>query len=259
MTRLWTCLSGVALLIAACGSPLDLGSDVAWSTTHEGGDLSDWRVDGMGDALTSSSDQRVHVTGERAHDGSFSAKLTKGWREPTRGAVCLWRTSSAPAAYYSAWLYIADQYRTATTWTIWQFQSGDDVARSNESDDLDLRLRSLPGGGYVLYVFDHDARFLQSPIPAPAPIVQPGRWVHLSVYYRPVVEEVGRFSVWLDGEQVYDFERQPVVAGPVIRWSVCNAYADLRDSSNQQVPGVLFVDDAAVSQSRVVPEWRFTD
>lgn len=236
-----------ALASVACGQPLDLGSDVLWATDHEGG-LDAWS-DGNGGVELSDMAGDVAVSDERARSGHYAAELSVEATGSHAYAV-LRRSGDLPKeAYYSAWFLVPEQYVTRSSWTIFNLQSSDGETPNPITTGLSLNLRALPGGGYVLYVFHHDVRFLQAPIADPAPIIEPGRWFHLSVFFREASDDTGQLTAWLDGRRVYDLRHRPTGGRDHLHWSVGSVAANIPGG-----PARLFVDDAVVSLQRVAPE-----
>ena len=64
----------------------------------------------------------------------------------------------------------------------------------------------------------------------------------------------GRLTFWLDGRQIVDIANQPMAPTPCIEWNACSIGEDLTPST-----AVLYVDDCAVSRSRVGPNGIIAD
>ena len=248
------------LLGIGCSDPLQVGNDLLWSADHESGNLEQWTRDGSGEALeprtpeqddTPSKPSLVEVSTEAAHRGSHSLKLVNpgGWREDDEGPELLHATGELSDAYYSAWFMLPEQYVFAPFLTLMRLRSrGADGAPLKGEE---LQLRSLSSGGYVLSVFSNNPGFLLEPVADPAPHVAVGRWFQLEARYEPRSE--GRLRVWLDGTLYYDLPGRPEAATTERVLSVCNAAQSARPA-----PALLFVDDAAVSLSRVSPTGMLT-
>ena len=244
--------AALACSVLGCGDPLRLGDDLIWTADHETGDLEQWTRDGRGDALRPSppdSDEpsKIEPSTEAAHGGSYSVKLVNptGWVQDLDGPELYHVVGEQSDAYYSAWFYLPEQYRIEPQLTLMRLRS-----RQREGEDLlngeELQLRSLSSGGYVLQVFSNHNGFLREPIADPPPLVAAKRWFQIEARYEP--QSSGRLRVWLDGALVYDLTGRPGAAGPEIVLGVCNV-AQIAEPS----PVVLFVDDVAVSASRVTP------
>jgi len=111
----------------------------------------------------------------------------------------------------------------------------------------DLNLESLASGDMVLRVFDvgqsQDAPMVEGEARVPI-----GRWFHLEAFYRNAPDAGSRFAVWLDGAPAADLSNAASAPGSV-GWSVANVGADLSPRTVS-----LYVDDCAVSRTRVGPE-----
>src|SRR5664279_2488607 len=89
-------------MLCACGSKLDVGSDVLWSTGHETNGLSDWYAAPGGGLVpdTSISPVPTVVTGP-AHSGRYSLKFTDLAADDTIGPGVYRELVAPPDAYYS--------------------------------------------------------------------------------------------------------------------------------------------------------------
>lgn len=249
MTRFCRLLS--ALVVAGCGDPLYLGSDVLWFADHESGDLADWELDDGGgsyvDAYENSTEHTVAASSTFAHSGRYSILLTRQEVSEDSGPG-LFRDRELPRdAYYSAWYFVPVQVTTVSAWTIMKFRAlnaGDQLG-----EGLDLNLRSLPGGDFVLYVFDHDNAYLQAPVADPPPIVRPGGWFHVEARFKVGAQPDGAVEVWLDGRKVYRLTNRTTVGAQGLYFTPCNIALDVEPS-----PTELYVDDAAISASRFTPD-----
>jgi len=233
--------SVAALFAIGCGEPLYAGSDIVWIATHERGDLAEWSgVDANAGTVEASRDA--------AHGGQYSAKLTRDAVSAESGPGLFRDVRGYGALYYAAWFLIPAQYATASRWTIVKFRLRDSVSGADPAEGFDLDLRALPDGDYVLSAFDHNQDYLQAPIALPAPIVRVKSWFQLEVLYRPSANADGGIVVWLDGRPVYRLEHHPTAADGAF-FSPCNVALDLTPS-----PAALYVDDAAVSLTRITPD-----
>lgn len=245
-----------------CSDSLELGSDLIWTADHETGTLDQWLGDGQGQASTPRTPDteengntpampgelsRIEISGEQAHRGRYAVKLVNptGWEQDFDGPELLHYLGPLGTAYYSAWFYLPEQYRLEPHLTLLRLRS-----RDPEGDELfngeELQLRSLPTGGYVLQVFSNNNNFLLEPIADPAPHVESGRWFQLEARFEP--PSSGHLRVWLDGTLVYDLGGRPGAAGSDLVLAVCNVA-----QSSDPAPVIVYVDDAAVSRSRVSP------
>jgi hypothetical protein len=241
------CLAALAVACSAlgCSDPLLLGNDLVWTADQEPGDLQQWTAAGSGDTRLPSTDSTIEVSAEAAHHGTWAVKLVNpaNWPRLDEGPELFHAVGSFEDAYYSAWFLLPEDSRLQPSMTLMRLRS-----RDPQSGELfngeELQLRSLPVGGYVLQVFSNNAGFLLEPLADPAPRIAAGRWFQLEARYES--QSSGRLRVWLDGTLYYDLPGRPGAAGSEIVLGVCNV-AEHADAA----PVVLFVDDAAVSLSRV--------
>jgi hypothetical protein len=248
---LWLGLVALGSLLG-CSQPLDVGNDVLWSADQEHGDLSQWTANGSGDTQLPSADSSVEVSNEAAHRGHAAVKLSNpaDWDNKDQGPVLFHSAGPLDDAYYSAWYLLPTDYHIDPSLTLMRLGS-----RNPDQGELlngeELQLRSLPVGGFVLQVFSNNAGFLLEPLADPAPRIEAGRWFQLEARYEP--QSSGRLRVWLDGKLAYDLPGRPGAAGSEIVLGVCNVA-----EKSSPAPLVLFVDDAAVSLSRVSPQGLLT-
>jgi hypothetical protein len=246
---------------ASCSDPLELGNDLIWSASHETSGLDEWTENDSGGTFAPSADSMIEISEERAHSGARALKLTNptGWnpneRDPNDNSKIVADGAEGPSvhhavgeladAYYSAWFLLPEDYRVDPTLTLLRLRAREGPGEAPRGGE-ELLLRSVSAGGYVLQVMSHNPGFLLEPLAHPAPRVAAGEWFQLEVRYEP--QGSGRLRVWLDGALVYDLpERLGAVAEDIVL-DVCNV-VERSDPS----PLVLFVDDAAVSLSRVSP------
>jgi len=234
-------------LTAGCGPRLDIGSNVLWATDHESGELIDWYAGTQGGLLQkNTSDGTVEIADGPAHSGQFSIEMTDLAMSDSEGPGTFRELLSPPDAYYSAWYYLPRLYQTNSQWTIQKFRSRLDSDPTAISHGHDLNLRTLPGGQVVLYVFSHDPAYLQAPLADPPAFVPIETWFQIEVFYSPRSDETGRILVWLDDRLVYDLEDRRTTGSDDVIWNPCNIGQDI-----QPAPPVLYLDDAAISLTRV--------
>lgn len=239
-----------AVTALGCSEPLELGNDVVWSADQESGDLLAWTADGSGDTRLPSTDSTIDVSSEAVHRGSRAVKLVNpaAWGskdEGSEGPELFHSAGVLDDAYYSAWFLLPENYTLSPSMTLMRLRSRDPA--SNELfNGEELQIRSLPVGGYVLQIFSNNAGFLLEPLADPAPRIEAGRWFQLEARYEP--QSSGRLRVWLDGQLSYDLPGRPGAAGSEMVLGICNIA-----ERAEPAPVVLFVDDAAVSLSRVSP------
>jgi len=235
------------LALPACNPQLNLGSSILWSARHETGDLSEWTEGGKGGTEADMPDTALAVSTDFAHTGRYSVKLTNG-AVSTNENVHLWREDNYPAeAYYSVWFYLPRAYQATADWSIVELQVPNSGDSGTIGQLIDIDLRSLPNGDLILSVYDHRAAYLRSPTPDPAVLVPVGQWFQIETFYRNVNDDSGQLTVWLDGQLNYDIHR-PFGSNSLVYWTVSSKTYALSPAES-----VIYVDDAAVSLTRVTP------
>jgi hypothetical protein len=244
--------SALALACSACGPDLEVGSDVLWSARFEGASFDEWtRVPGRGAEAFPPNAATIEVSTEQAHHGRYAARLSiDASTAGTQQNTLLSRAGDLPVeAYYSAWYYAPRSLTVGTFWVIFKFRQ-----RAVETDDatagelFDLDLHDVPSGDLAVLLYDHRlGRNL--PLDVADPVVQPGAWFHVEAFYRNTQDATGRLTYWLNGRQIKDITGQAMAPNRWIEWNPCNIGEMLTPS-----PAVLFIDDCAVSRTRVGPE-----
>jgi hypothetical protein len=243
----------VAATLLGCSNQLQLGNDVVWGADHEPGSLEQWTGADAGAAQLPSADATIAISTENAHSGNHSLKLVNpaAWPNTDEGPELFHDVGPLDDAYYSAWFLLPEQYRIEPWLTLMRLSSRDDAADGLHSAE-ELQLRSLASGGYALQVFNNNAGFLLEPLADPVPRVEPGRWFQIEARLEPQAE--GRLRVWLDGQLAYDLRGRPGATGHDQVLTVANIA-----ETSTPAPLVLYVDDAAVSLSRVSPAGKLHD
>ena len=159
-----------------CSPRVDVGSSLRWFAQHETGDFSEWTAGYKGGCSADPPDTSVVISTDVAHSGTHSVKLANAAPSVYETAR-LWRQDDYPQeAYYSAWFYLPQAYRTTEDWTIMQFQVPPSGDAGTNGLLVDVDLRSLPGGEMILDVFDHRGQYLRSPTAEPALPVPIAAW-----------------------------------------------------------------------------------
>lgn len=236
---------------AGCAQELSVGSDVLWTARFETADVSEWTgVDG-GASAAFPPPNVVEVLAERAFRGRFAARLTiQTPADGTQANAGLNRSGSLPVeGYYSAWYYLPRTVSVRTFWVIFKFRMRSVATDDSTTGELfDLNLTNTFDGGMTLRLYDHRNGGGDVTLGVDAPTVPVGRWFQIEALYRNTQSADGRLTFWLDGRQIVD------VAGvmaptPWVAWDVVSVAVDLNPST-----AVLYVDDCAVSRSRVGPD-----
>lgn len=246
-----------------CGQQLDVGSDVLWTARFEGGDLSEWMTVSGGGTAAFPAPNAVDVSNDQARRGKYAARFTiETVGDGSQANAGLSRSGFLPVeAYYSAWYFLPGAVNVGTFWVIFKFRMravADDASTAAEL--FDLNLANTPSGGMTLRLYDW--RNGDIPLTVPMPAVPIGSWFQVEAYYRNpgnnpgadgstidggAPDAGGRLTFWLDGQEIVD------VTGAMaptswVAWDVGSVAVNLTPST-----AVLYVDDCAISRSRVGP------
>jgi hypothetical protein len=247
-------LATVAALACGCGPRLDVGSDVLWTALFEGDSFDEWTAGDAGMSWAFPTPPNLaEPTAERVRSGGFAAKLTVDAPAGSGQAnVVLSRAGDVlpPAAYYSVWYYLPRTISVGQYWVIFKFRQRED-ATQDELFDLDLI--NLDTGEMSLQLYDH-RKGGNVPLDADGPIVPVGRWFQIEAYYRNAQDDTGRLTFWLDGRPILDVANQKMASTPFVEWNVSSIAEDLTPST-----AVLYVDDCAISRTRVGPNGVIAD
>ena len=230
-----------------CGNPLYLGSDLIWSARLESGDLAEWSGDSPRFADPADA-ANVRVSDARARSGHYALSIT---RPPSNveGGPAVGHSVGTNEAYYGAWLYVPDDFPVKTYWAVLELRSLGTAADPGAlQEGIDIRLRKLPGGQFMLYVFQHEGEYLQAPLVDPPALVPVGRWFQVEVFFRLASDPSGALQVWLDGRLVYDLPSRATGRGLRPWLGVSSVSADDGTTSLN-----LFADDVTISYSRATP------
>ena len=239
-----------AAMIAGCGGELDVGSDVLWSARFEANNFDEWSAASGRGAMAFPANNLIEVSSERAHHGTYAAKLTI---DTSAGGVqensLLSRAGGLPQeAYYSAWYYLPRSVTVGTFWVIFKFRlRGVDTDASTEAEFYDLDLLELPTGEMTVVLYNHRTAG-NIALDVPDPVVPVGAWFQVEAFYRNANDTSGRLTYWLDGRQIIDITGQAMAPTDWIEWDACSVGENLSPN-----PAVLFIDDCAVSNARVGP------
>jgi hypothetical protein len=151
-------------------------------------------------------------------------------------------------AYYSAWFSLPAGQALTSNLIVLRVRSRT-ASEPTLFNGEEVQLRAAPNGQFVVTVFSHNPAFLRAPVATPAPLVSPGAWFQIELRYEP--QNAGRLRVWLDGTMIYDLPERPGAPGDELVLSVGNATEEVVET-----PLIVFMDDAAISLSRVSPSGR---
>jgi hypothetical protein len=152
-------------------------------------------------------------------------------------------------AYYSAWYYVPHSVTVGTFWVIFKFRMravADDPTSESELYDFDLV--NLPTGEMSVQLYDHRMGGFVVPLDVASPVVPVGVWFQVEAFYRNAPDATGRVTYWLDGQQVVDVANHAMAPTPWVEWDAVSVGVNLTPSME-----VLFIDDCAVSLTRVGP------
>jgi hypothetical protein len=247
--RSWLPTFGLLALALGCG-PMDVGSDLLWTSRFETADFSEWTSipGGQAEAFPMPPNM-IAVSNVHAHSGSFAAALTiTAGPDDTQESTSLARAGDLPAeAYYSAWYYLPRSVSVGTFWVLFKFRqrtNADDPATATELYDMDLA--TLPSGEMTLQLYDHSAS-ADIPLEVTDPVVPVEAWFQLEAFYRAAPDATGRLTFWLDGQQVID-RLGPTSPTSWVEWDACSIGENLTPETV-----TIYLDDCAVSRSRVGP------
>jgi hypothetical protein len=229
---------------------MDLGTNVLWTSTFEGGTFDEWtNVGGSASAYPDPGDTIVAST-SYAHHGRYAAELTiDAGPNGTQENAGLNRKGGLPVeAYYSAWYYLPRTITVGTFWILFKFRLRTDVNDANtENEFYDLELTNAADGSLTLLLYDHQSG-ADVPIAAPAPVVPVSVWFQIEAFYRNAQDDSGQLTIWLDDRMVVDVSGQPMAPTPWVEWDAVNVGENLTPST-----AVVAIDDCAISLSRVGP------
>jgi hypothetical protein len=230
---------------------MDLGSNVLWASTFEGGNFDEWTSAAGGSAnAIPSPPNTIEVSTGYAHHGRYAALLAiDAGPNGTQQNTGLVRQGGLPVeAYYSAWYYLPRTISVGTFWLLFKFRLRTDAANPTTDDEFyDLGLVNASDGSLALSIYDHRSGN-DLPLVTPAPVVPVSVWFQIEAFYRNAQDASGRLTVWLDGRQVVDVDGQPMAPTPWVEWDVVNVGENLTPSA-----ALVAIDDCAITLSRVGP------
>jgi hypothetical protein len=228
------------------GDTGDGGTSLLWSATFEGGDLSEWMADGQGGVFVVGTTVSPSASADVAHRGRYAGKATM---TPPGGGVdslnYFFRNQPSPAeAYYSAWFYIPSSVTVRSWLSLHHFR----CSRSGDGNNLyatwDLNLYPRLDGTLVAHLFDFvTARNLEQVAPIPVPLAT---WVHFEVLLRKAADATGAIAVWQDDVLILENRAVATAETDWVQWDAGGSSDDIAP-----LPAVVYIDDAAISLSRL--------
>lgn len=242
----WCCAGLTVPLCLACGETADLGNYVIWSADHETGDISQWQTEDESGAILNAS-----VSDEQARSGEYSLKIVSAGPTPNVGAG--FDFNAQREAYFSAWFYFPGAFSEIEEWSLMGFASrGEGCPGPGDTcPGVDVKLRSLPSGEMLLYVFNDERDVLQPPLATPPVHVPVKRWFHVEARFKRAIDHSGHFTLWVDGAPEFGFEGWRTSEFDNLFWSVGSP------PETTEAP-VLYVDDAAITRIAVTPSGSIT-
>jgi hypothetical protein len=238
------------LLALGCGQDLDVGSDLLWTSRFEGGNFAEWTPARFGFGSSSATaPNTIEVSSERTHQGSlYAAKLTVSGTATNPGGIgsSLVQNGGLPTqAYYSAWYYLPQSVTVTHYWVIMKFRA--ELGNPPTQGELfDVNFTNPSAGVMSLRVYDHRSSDLPLSVRQP-PEVPVNTWFQLEAFYRDASDSTGRLTLWLNGQQILDWQGATGLTSWVA-WDVVSVGETLFPE-----PAILYVDDCAISQTRVGP------
>lgn len=245
----------LAVAAAGCNSQVHLGeigdggSNILWSATFEPGNLSEWSGDGKGGVYVENAAGSPTVVPSPVHGGKYAARVTTS---PSMGMVSsnyLFRDApSPPEAWYSAWFYVAPDFKVNYWLSLIHFRSSDSGGL-NPYPTWDMNMNTRASDGALipkLYNFLTQVNYDQQVLPANAVPFPVGRWVHMEVFMRKSTTGTGQISLWMDDVLLRDVNNISTGRTNWVQWSIGVSSSDITP-----VPGTVYVDDAAISVTRL--------
>jgi hypothetical protein len=240
-----------AVAAPACGRDVNLGAladqpdNLLWTATFERGDLLEWSGDGQGGADLANIGVAPSVTTEVAHTGRYAGKATVIPASGTESVNYFVRQEPSPArAYYGAWFFIAPIFSVKSWLSIIHFRGSHTGDGQDAYPIWDINLYPRTDGTLVahLYSFASNTNVEES-TPVRVPI---GQWVHFEVFFDKASDPTGSIVVWQDGAPIIEANGIATVETAWLEWGVGGS-----SNSIAPAPGVLYVDDATISVSRM--------
>jgi hypothetical protein len=258
-TPLLAALALAAIATAACDRHVDLGAigdggaSVLWTATFERGDLSEWLGDGGGGTYTENVTAFPAATSQLSRRGRYAGLATVA--PPMMGMASLnylFRNQPGPReGYYSAWFYIPADVTVRSWLSLSHFR----CSHTGDGNDLfaiwDVNLYPRPEGFLAAHLYNYVTKVnVEQAVPVPVPLAT---WVHFEVLLRKAADATGRIAVWQDGALILD---DPNVATAETDWVQWDAGASSDDVA--PTPASIYLDDAAISLSRLGPDYVAT-
>ena len=215
--------------------------DVGWETSFENGFCDYTKLGGFCFDNTSAWFELVRSP---VHSGRWAAAFHIGGQDVDGlQARCARQGRLPAAAYYGAWFYIPTAVTAADNWNLFHFEGQPPDGGEEQHGLWDVSLTVDAEGSLRVYVFD----FLRGrawPLQG-APAVPVGQWFHFEVYLQRSSGTTGRFTLYLNGDQLFDLADVATDDSDFGQWYVGNLATTLEPPTN-----TVFVDDVTISTVR---------
>jgi len=192
-----------------------------------------------------------------AHHGSYGAEIVV---IPTPGmssvSYLYRRQPTPPAAYYSAFFYVPGTIYVppGSYLSLCHFRSSTTPDGTGVYAAWDINLYTQANGSLAAQMYDFKTDTPQSP---PVVAFPTDQWVQLEVYLAKAVPTdagtpTGGIAVWQDGKPILDRQNIATVQSSYLEWDVGGTSINI-----QPDPISIYVDDAAISLSRLGPDIDF--
>jgi hypothetical protein len=247
-------VAGALLGAAGCSREVHLGSigdaaaNLLWSATFEPGDLSEWTGDGQGGIDAENIPISPAVTTDVAHLGRYAGKSTVMPAGGMDSFNYFYRVQPSPdAAYYGVWIYVAPGFSVGTWLSVVHFRGSHTGDGTNPFAFWDINLYPQPDGSLAAQLYNYvTPKDLQQSSPIAVPV---GQWVHFEVFLKKAFDATGQLEVWQDDVEILDAEGViTAVDTDWMEWSVGGASDNISPA-----PGLVYIDDATISVSRLRP------
>lgn len=223
----------------------DGGDSLLWTATFEPGNLSEWSGDGEGGSYLENDSIPLAAATDVAHKGRFAGKSTITPASGFASVSYVFRRGPSPRdAYYSAWFYLPPLLAVRSWLSLVHFNGSHTGDGRNVYPTWDVNLYPQASGELIAHLYNFVAQTnVESASPVPVPT---GRWVHFEVLMEKATDPTGRVAVWQDDALILEANDVVTAENDWMEWNAGAASDDVNPS-----PGVVYVDDAAISLSRL--------
>ena len=213
---------------------------IAFSSTFETGDYSEWVGDGGGGIYGLETGGNLTAVSSPVHSGSYAAEFTVP--DPSvNGHIKLfrWRGIDLTSGYYSAWYYFPQNFQINEWINIMQWKEKDSPY------DHELVILAKQALGVPTFAFfwrtstGEDCESANAAIPL-------DRWVHVEAFIK-IDKVLGEVSIWVNGQLTYNKSNIETMGNtPTVQFGVGN-YPGPNENKNL----TFYVDDVTASTTYV--------